>query len=726
MIILHILPLSLLSLCLAFSAQSQTLITGKVTAENDEAIIGANIFVEGTLNGTTSDAEGIFHFNADPVGHQTIIFRFVGYEEIKIPVNLKGDSIVLNAQMREAINKIDMVTITAGTFEAGGESKRTILNELDIVTTAGATGDIAGVLNTLPGTQTVGEEGKLYVRGGEGYETQTYIDGMRVINPYHTTIPQTATRNRFSPFMFKGTSFSTGGYSAEYGQGLSSALILNTKEKADQTRTDLTLIPIGLEIAQCVAKDRTSLAGKLGYFNMNPYYQVVPQNIDWIKAPESVDANLVLRNKIGQYGIIKAYSNLTWSTSQMNQYSIDDPSIKTPMVMDNHYGYLNTSYKNIIGKSWSYIAGASYSAAKDIYAFEGAEVRERNSGGQVKVAFSGELSESFSLNTGLDIFQRQHTFAFFEELGDNTPIFSFSEQILASFAEADFYISNRFLIRVGLRSEYTGLNESYAIDPRISFTYKTGDNSDFSFACGRFQQATNDDLLRVVNSVGNEKSNHYILNYQFIDQGKTLRIEGYYKNYHDLVKYQPGLQYVPRSYSNSGHGYARGVDIFWRDSYSTLKNVDFWISYSFLDTERDYRDFPGMAIPIFASHHNISVSYKQFFPVLRLFLSGAYSFASPRPYNDLNAEGFNTGRTKCYNDLSLTLAHMATENVGVFFMCSNVLGFENEFGYEYSPVLSEEGFYNRRAIIPAAKRFLLFGVTITLSKNGVMNQLRSL
>ena len=69
---------------------------------------------------------------------------------------------------------------------------------------------------------------------------------------------------------------------------------------------------------------------------------------------------------------------------------------------------------------------------------------------------------------------------------------------------------------------------------------------------------------------------------------------------------------------------------------------------------------------------------------------------------------------------------MAIENIGVFFMCSNVLGFENEFGYEYSAVPNENGMYNRRAIIPAAKRFLLFGVTITLSKNGVMNQLRSL
>lgn len=704
----------------------QTLISGHVSSKNNEPIVGANIFLEGTFTGTSSDAEGSFQFVADESGEYTLVFRFIGFEEKSIPVNLKGDTIQVSIQLKESINKIDMVTITAGTFEAGGESKRTILNELDIVTTAGATGDIAGVLNTLPGTQTVGEEGKLFVRGGEGYETQTYIDGMRVINPYHTTIPQTATRNRFSPFMFKGTSFSTGGYSAEFGQGLSSALILNTKEKADQTRTDLTIMPIGLEVAQCVAKDRTSMAGKVGYFNMHPYYQVVPQNIDWIKAPESVDANMVLRNKVGKYGMLKAYGNFTWSNSQMNQYSIDDPTLKTPMQMHNLYGYLNTSYKDIIGKKWSYLIGTSYSKAGDDYSFEGVEVKEQTSGGQVKLAFAGELSERISINTGLDFFQRRNSFGYRHSTDSLSPTFKFNEQILASFIEADLYLSNRFLTRVGLRSEYGWLNAAHELDPRISLAYKAGDHSDISFAYGHFQQATNDDLLRIANTVGNEKSSHYILNYQYINKGKTFRIEGYYKKYEDLVKYNPGQMYDPTSYSNSGHGYAQGIDIFWRDSYSTLKNVDYWISYSYLDTQRDYRDFPDLAIPIFASRHNISVSYKQFFPVLKTFLSGAYTFASARPYNDLNSDGFNTGRTKCYNDLSITLAHMVKENIGAFFMCSNVLGFENEFGYEYSPIPNENGVYNRRAIIPAADRFILFGITITLSKNGVMNQLRSL
>jgi len=184
--------------------------------------------------------------------------------------------------------------------------------------------------------------------------------------------------------------------------------------------------------------------------------------------------------------------------------------------------------------------------------------------------------------------------------------------------------------------------------------------------------------------------------------------------------------YDPSTYTNDGDGYARGIDIFWRDSYGFLKNVDYWISYSFLDTQRDYRDFPTSAIPIFASRHNISVAYKQFFPGLRSFVSSTYTFASARPYHDLNSNEFNSGRTGNYHDLSATIAYMATSNIGLFIMCTNIIGIDNVYGYEYSNTPSEDGIYNRRAIIPPAKRMVLGGVTITLSKNGVLNQLRSL
>ena len=96
------------------------------------------------------------------------------------------------------------------------------MDALDVVMAGNSCGDIVAALQSLPGTQKVGEDGKLYVRGGESEECQTFINGMHVLVPYSTNAENTAVRGRFSPFLFKGICFSLGGYGGEYGQALSS------------------------------------------------------------------------------------------------------------------------------------------------------------------------------------------------------------------------------------------------------------------------------------------------------------------------------------------------------------------------------------------------------------------------------------------------------------------------------------------------------------------------
>ena len=64
------------------------------------------------------------------------------------------------------MNKIETVYITAGAFEASEEKRAVNMKSTDIGTTAGALGNIIGAIETLPGTQTVGESNGLFVRGG--------------------------------------------------------------------------------------------------------------------------------------------------------------------------------------------------------------------------------------------------------------------------------------------------------------------------------------------------------------------------------------------------------------------------------------------------------------------------------------------------------------------------------------------------------------------------------
>jgi hypothetical protein len=70
------------------------------------------------------------------------------------------------------------------------------MDALDVVMAGNSCGDIVAALQTLPGTQTVGEDGKLYVRGGESEECQTFVNGMHVLVPYSTNTENTAVRKQ--------------------------------------------------------------------------------------------------------------------------------------------------------------------------------------------------------------------------------------------------------------------------------------------------------------------------------------------------------------------------------------------------------------------------------------------------------------------------------------------------------------------------------------------------
>jgi hypothetical protein len=216
---------SILGICcllFSFRAQAQTTVSGIVTEKNGKPILGANVYLDGTYDGATSGINGLYSFTTDTTGSQTLVASFVSFETISVTEDVSTFS-NYKVILKEDVNSLDTVVISAGTFEASDNGKVSVLKPLDVVTTASALGDFLGALQTLPGTTTVAEDGRLFVRGGDANETQIFIDGLRVFSPYTPTTANTPTRGRYSPFLFDGITFSTGGYSAEYGQALSSA-----------------------------------------------------------------------------------------------------------------------------------------------------------------------------------------------------------------------------------------------------------------------------------------------------------------------------------------------------------------------------------------------------------------------------------------------------------------------------------------------------------------------
>ncbi len=696
---------------------AQVTVSGIITDSRGEPIPGANIILENTYDGASSDGEGRFSFVTDEKGEHNLTVRFVGYRTVNKPISIGKEPVRVTVTLQEEINELEAVTITAGSFTAGDASRRTVFRPLDIATTAGATADIAGALNTLPGTQKVGETGRLFVRGGDGSETRTFIDGLVVLDAYGSAAPNTPSRGRFLPFMFKGTSFSTGGYSAEFGQALSSALVLESKDDAGVTRTDFGLLSVGADVTHTQGWGSGSIAAKLQYTNIRPYFKLINQNIDWITPPASVEGVGFFRQKVGEKGMVKLYGNFNTASFSLYRHDIDDPTQRSLYDLQNDYRYINGSYKTELNDEWVLRGGFAYTSVRDEIGLDFGTINKSERGVHAKGVVEGSLAHGVENKTGIEILQR----TFDETPGvPEAPAHAFEEWIPTAFTETDIYLSNRFVTRVGARVEYNSLNETVGIDPRLSLAFKTGQSGQVSFAYGTFRQTPQNDFLKIDQTLRSEKAEHFILNFQRIENNRTVRVEGYYKEYSDLIKINSNGELT-----NTGTGYARGLEFFWRDNRS-IRRLDYWASYSFLDTRRDYLNFPSEATPSFASVHNFSLVAKYFINSLKSQASATYSFASGRPYNDPNQDRFNGSQTPAYHDLSISWSYLPRPNIIVFLSCTNVTGRDNIFGYEFSGTPNEGGLYNGRPIRQAAPRFMFIGLFLTLSKDKSVNQLPSL
>ncbi len=123
--------------------------------------------LEGTYDGTSSNLEGFFILETSESGKHALCIEFIGFKKFSKEIQLEGKTIDLSIiGLQEEFNELTAVTITAGTFEAGDKKKSIALSSIDMVTTDGSSGDVYGALQALPGTTTVGESGKLFVKRG--------------------------------------------------------------------------------------------------------------------------------------------------------------------------------------------------------------------------------------------------------------------------------------------------------------------------------------------------------------------------------------------------------------------------------------------------------------------------------------------------------------------------------------------------------------------------------
>lgn len=700
---------------------SQTTLKGKVVDEFGTPVEGANVFIKGTYDGSTSNEQGFFEFRTDAKGSQVIQISFLSFETLTQSIQIEN-YVSKTFILKESVNTLDAVVVSAGTFKAGDNSKVTALKPLDIVTTAGSAGNIIAALETLPGTSTVGESGRLFVRGGDANETQTFVDGLRVGQPYGATANNLPTRGRFSPFLFDGITFSTGGYSAEFGNALSSVLLLNTINEPVQNQTDISIMSVGAGLGKTKKWDNSSLTFNASYINLAPYQLLIPQNIDWNKPAEVFAGESVYRLKIKK-GLLKIYVAFNNSTFDLNQKDINYTDKIRVKVQNNNF-YFNSSYSAYLLDDLKLQTGLSYGYGQNKVLISEDNVVNNERTFHYKLKLTNYLTNRIKINFG-----GEYLYTNFDEsyLPFNSTSFksNYTDNQKAVFAEAEIFFSKKLALNIGVRGSDATIVNDFVIEPRISTAYKVSNNSQFSLAYGGFNQTPKQDYLKYSKNLNYENTSHYILNYMFNKEGLMFRAEAYFKDYKDLVKYDTNLPEYSSNYSNNGFGYAKGLDLFWKDSNS-IKNLEYWISYSFIDSKRDFKNYESNVTPSYIAKNNFSVVTKYRINDLKSQLGITYSFNSGRPYDNPNSASFMDGKTKSYNNVSVSWAYLLSQQKIVYFSVSNVLGSQNVYGYDYANSPDGTGQFQRQAITPTADRFFFIGFFWTISDSKNTNQLNTL
>lgn len=444
--------------------------------------------------------------------------------------------------------------------------------------------------------------------------------------------------------------------------------------------------------------ENSSLAFSGLYANNALHHKLFKQNVDWTKDPVMADGTLMYRVKAGETGLVKAFCSYNFNAMSMNYDNFEQGTID-PLAMTNHTLYINTSYSGELSEKWLIRTGLAYNKDIEDITYIGNPVINTKSATQAKLVMTHLTTDKIKIRIGADVLQEQYA----QEINiDSTFSQGLSDLQPSMFLESEIKISKKLALRLGARAEYSSLLESLHLTPRFAAAYKTGTSSQISLAWGKYNQSPEFELMLMAPGLSAEKADHYILNYQYRKNRRIFRAEAYVKQYNKLVKYRNPYDPDPMNYNNNGSGYAGGVDVFWRDRAS-VKGLDYWISYSFLDTRRDYKHFPQAAAPSYASAHNLSLVFKYLFTRLSTFAGLTYSYASPRPYDDLNSPDFMKGRTRSYNDISMNITYVTSlfrKDFIIHMNITNVFGFKNEFGYSYSSTPGEDGLYASKAIIP--------------------------
>jgi len=220
---------------LPLMAQYDAHLTGHVLDEKTgEHLPYVNVQIKGTNIGTVTDESGHYFLKDLPVGKQTVVFSYVGYETLELPITVIEDkTLELKAAIREISQQLNSVVVTANRYATKRQEAATIVNVLSpelFETTAVAC--VADALSFQPGLRVENScsncgKTELRINGLQGQYTQILMDS----RPVFSSMASVYGLEQVPAAMIDRIEVMRGGGSAVYGANAIAGVVnIITKE----------------------------------------------------------------------------------------------------------------------------------------------------------------------------------------------------------------------------------------------------------------------------------------------------------------------------------------------------------------------------------------------------------------------------------------------------------------------------------------------------------------
>ena len=572
----------LLFIVLPFYLSAQQTVRGIITdKDSKETIPFANILIKNVtpLLGTISDENGKFILKNVPIGKQTLIVTFLGYETITLS-NLNvtsGKEVVLNIGLIEDFEKLDEVIVV------GGRKKEETVNEFSSVSArslniedanlyAASFGDPARQVQNFAGVTGNGDDlnNEIVIRGNSPNTVLWRLEGAEIPNPNHFVYSTGGAVSMLSSNVLDKTDFFTSAFPAEYGNGLAGVFDLRFRKgnnKKRETTIDAGFLGLGFATEGYFSKkseasyllnyrySTVSLLDKLGFEigeggNLN--YQDLNYNIN------------LPTTKMGTFNLYGLYGKNTIKSSDTSTES-ENGTPTTGNFENNSNNDVSTFITGVGHRI--FLKDRTYLKTNISYSSEDAKLKEETKNNGVINPLSGSefdsKIESFRLSsyinhkfnakntirTGMTLSHlKEKTLSFNKvEMGDLVRTIdevNGNSTVFQSYFQWKYRATDKLTLNSGLHFLHFAKTKSSAVEPRIGLNYKLNNKHALSFGAGLHSRAerlstyfvkpdANAPLLNT--NLKLSKALHFVLGYNWrLNKNTHFKAEAYYQNLFNL------------------------------------------------------------------------------------------------------------------------------------------------------------------------------------------------